>query len=104
MKRTLLGLLLLSGAAHAQPPAPDGQRLFTEKCGLCHMERGWGTNSLARRSGGDGLLVNRNDLTPTVVEYVVRNGLGSMPHFRQSELPDPLLKEIAAFLSKGNKE
>jgi mono/diheme cytochrome c family protein len=104
MKRLLLSLLLVGGAAHAQPPAANGGKLFTERCGSCHMDRGWGTRNLSRRTGGDGLLANRTDLTPSVVEYVVRNGLGSMPHFRQSELPDPLLKEIAAFLSKGNKE
>ena len=104
MKRALLGLLLVGGAAHAQPPATNGETLFKQQCGLCHGERGWGTNRLASRVGGDGLLVNRTDLTPSIVEYVVRNGLGSMPHFRQAELPDPLLKEIAAFLSKGNKE
>src|SRR5262252_6370497 len=63
----------------------DGQALFSNRCGTCHLAGGMGTNMLTklRLLAGDppesGLLANRKDLTQTFIKTVVRHGIRAMP-------------------------
>jgi mono/diheme cytochrome c family protein len=84
-----------------EPGEPAGQALFREHCGLCHVERGFGTRVLARRMPVDqASLEARSNLTAPYVELVVRRGLGSMPQIRRAELDDASLRQIAKYLEQ----
>ena len=100
--------VLVSGAlAVAQEPAPtpasaSGRALFVERCGLCHLEGGFGTRVLSRRvPEGQALLEQRQNLTAPFVTLVVRRGIGSMPQIRAAELSDADLALIAHYLETG---
>ena len=85
--------------APAPAPAPSGQQLFTEKCGGCHLEGGFGTRVLARRvPAGEAKLEDRTVLPAALTIAVVRNGVGSMPQIREAELGNADLAAIAAYL------
>ncbi|MFC3099034.1 c-type cytochrome [Alteraurantiacibacter palmitatis] len=108
---TLIGAFLAAMAALAQLPAqaqadlsspPPGEALFAEKCGLCHLEGGFGTRVLARRvPQGQALLQNRASLPAAYTMAVVRRGIGSMPQIRAAELGDAELAAIARYLETG---
>ena len=96
--------VLASGAlAVAQEPVPSpGRALFAQRCGLCHLEGGFGTRVLSRRvPDGQGLLEQRQNLTVPFVTLVVRRGIGSMPQIRAAELNDADLATIARYLETG---
>ncbi len=98
----LLGLALspLQAAAATPAAALEGQSLFREKCGVCHLAGGGGTWMLGRRHGPDkALLEQRSDLLPLYVRYVARHGINSMPRFTRVELSDAQLEAIAAYLT-----
>ena len=98
----LVASLALGAAAVAQDAnvaAPSGQALFVEKCGLCHLEGGFGTRVLSRRvPQGQALLQDRENLPAAYVTAVVRRGIGSMPQIRPAELSDAQLGAIARYL------
>ena len=105
----LVALVLLAGGAGplaAQEPAlathqEQGRKLFQATCIHCHGEKVWGTFALERRLGPDrGLLEKRTDLVAPLVKSVVRNGLGSMPAYRRTELTDADVDAIAAYLTR----
>jgi hypothetical protein len=63
----------------------------------------WGTLAIERRRGAsDALLEKRTDLVPAFVSSVVRNGLGSMPSYRRTELTDRDVEAIVAYLTRAN--
>jgi mono/diheme cytochrome c family protein len=96
----MLGLTLLSLPAGAETSGPDGQALFREKCGVCHLAGGGGTWMLGRRHGPEkALLEQRSDLLPLYVRYVARHGINSMPRFTRVELSDAQLEAIATYLT-----
>lgn len=84
----------------------DGETLFSNRCGYCHLAGGMGTNLLTvqRVRNGQppetGLLVNRDDLTADYVKAVVRNGKVAMPPLSRVEVTDVELDAIAAYLAK----
>ncbi len=87
--------------ASLSPEQQHGQKLFRGTCFYCHSEKMWGTLALERRRpNGDALLEKRTDLAPELVRSVVRNGLGSMPAYRRTELTDAELDAIVAYLTK----
>ena len=45
----------------------------------------------------------RTDLQPAFVKSVVRHGIQAMPFFRKTEISDPDLDAIAAYLARGAK-
>lgn len=100
-----LAAALASPAALAEDVAPAaslGAELFVEKCGLCHLEGGFGTRVLARRvPDGQALLQDRTVLPAAYTAAVVRRGIGSMPQIREAELSDGQLAEIARYLETG---
>lgn len=101
----IIASLALGAAAVAQDaPATQssGEALFVEKCGLCHLEGGFGTRVLSRRvPEGQALLQNRETLPAAYTTLVVRRGIGSMPQIRAAELGDTELAAIARYLETG---
>ncbi len=102
-----LALALTPVAATRAADAPlsslqqQGQKLFRNNCFYCHSEKVWGTLALERRRpAGDALLEKRTDLVPKFVRSVVRNGLGSMPAYRRTELNDDEVDAIIAYLTR----
>ena len=81
----------------------QGQKLYRSTCFYCHSEKVWGTLAIERRRGAtDALLEKRTDLVPAFVKSVVRNGLGSMPPYRRTELTDTDVDAIIAYLTRAN--
>lgn len=85
----------------------DGAKLFSNRCGFCHLPGGMGTNLLTvqRVRLGEppekGLLTNRTDLTPDYIKGVVRNGKVAMPPQTRVDVTDAELDAIAAYLGKA---
>jgi mono/diheme cytochrome c family protein len=110
VSRATLAVLLLAatgaGPLAAQEPSltaqqDQGRKLYQSSCLYCHGEKVWGTFALQRRLGVDhGLLEKRTDLVAPFVKNVVRNGLGSMPAYRRTELTDADVDAIAAYLTR----
>ena len=88
-------------------PTADGETLFQQRCGTCHLQWGMGTNLLTKqqlaqgRPPSQGLLANRTDLTPDYVKTVVRQGKGAMPPLTKVDVTDAELDKIAAYLGKA---
>jgi mono/diheme cytochrome c family protein len=78
----------------------QGRKLFQSTCLYCHGEKVWGTFTLARRRADEGLLEKRTDLNAPFLKNVVRNGMGSMPAYRRTELTDADVDAIAAYLTR----
>jgi mono/diheme cytochrome c family protein len=101
----LLAAAIAAQSAFAEDTAPTvsaAESLFVEKCGLCHLEGGFGTRVLQRRvPDGQALLQDRAALPATFTTAVVRQGIGSMPQLREAELTDAQLAEIASYLEAG---
>lgn len=81
---------------------PTGREVFDHYCTYCHgADDGAGTLQLGRTRGKDqALLLQRTNLTPDYIRYVVRHGLKSMPPFTPSDLSEPRLQALLAFLAK----
>ena len=105
MSRLQAGLLILFALPGIATAAgePDGQALFTQRCGMCHQTNGMGVGLLARRPAdtSKGLLEARSDLSGAVVKAVVRSGIGNMPRISRGEVSEPELESIASYLGKG---
>lgn len=91
--------------AKSAPPAERGAVVFQNSCEICHgagADRP-GTMSLGFKYGSSkpARLEQRRDLTPDVVKYFVRHGVGMMPFFRKTELSDPDLDALAAYLGSA---
>lgn len=84
----------------------NGEALFSNHCGYCHLPGGMGTNLLTKQRvmAGDppekGLLTNRTDLTADYVKSVVRMGKVAMPRLTRVDVTDAELDAIAAYLAK----
>ena len=102
-----LGLVLaaaLAAAASGQEPASEAEpdALFRTQCGGCHLENGFGTRVLARRTSADQAMLERRDQLPAeLVRLAVRRGVGSMPPIRRTELSDRDLDRIAHYLENA---
>jgi mono/diheme cytochrome c family protein len=87
----------------------DGEALFSNRCGACHLVGGMGSNLLtkqmlaAKRPPSDGLLANRTDLTSDYVKSVVRMGKNAMPRQTRVDVTDAELDNIAHYLGKADK-
>lgn len=84
--------------AAARPAATGGERLFVERCGMCHGPGAMGTGLLARRVDPP-LLEKRTDLTPDVVIAAARGGIGNMPAIPRGEVSDAEMRQIADYLA-----
>lgn len=80
------------------------EALFVEKCSMCHRQMGMGTVILARRMPPEqAMLETRKDLTIDLVNAAVRQGIGNMPRIGRGEVSDAQLRQISAYLAKGNR-
>lgn len=85
----------------------NGETLFSNRCGACHLAGGMGTNLLTkqRMMAGEppenGLLANRKDLNADYVKSVVRMGKVAMPRLSRTEVTDAELDAIATYLAKA---
>lgn len=81
-----------------------GHDVFMAHCSHCHGQgRGMpGTASLGVKYGDalPALLEERTDLTPELVGFFVRGGVGAMAAYRKTELSDAELADLAAYLSR----
>ena len=106
MKSLVFTSLVVSAFIGVTTPAVgaelSGKEVFDHYCTYCHGSGdGPGTLQLSRTRGSDrGLLIQRTDLAPDYIEYIVRHGLRSMPAFVPSDLTDARLKALIAFLTK----
>jgi len=87
----------------------DGEVLFSNRSGACHLAGGMGTNLLTkermalREPPESGLLSNRKDLTRAYVEVVVRRGKLAMPPLTRVDVTDAELDAIARYLAKARE-
>ncbi len=87
----------------------NGQTLFSNRCGACHLLGGMGTNLLTKErmqlgeSPAMGMLTNRQDLTELYVKTVVRYGKLAMPRQTRVDVTDSELDAIAKFLGKAGQ-
>lgn len=83
---------------------PD-ERLYVEKCSMCHRQMGMGTVILARRIDPKiARLEARDDLTADYVIAAARQGIGNMPRISRGEVSDAQLAQIARYLARNNSE
>ncbi|WP_395397309.1 cytochrome c [Novosphingobium sp. BL-8A] len=83
----------------SRPNAGPGERLFIEKCAMCHGPNGMGSGLLARRAD-EPLLEKRKDLTADFITQAARMGIGNMPAIPRGEVSDAQMAEIARYLVK----
>ena len=86
-------------------PQERGAAVFNNWCSACHARNpavAAGTRSLGFKYQGakPAALEDRDDLTPELVEFFVRNGVGMMPMARKTEVSDADLEALRAYLSK----
>lgn len=86
----------------AKNPLIRGRSIYLQKCNTCHGPgKKLGTMVLTARLGDtSGLLVNRDSLPGDYIKKIVRQGKGSMPGFRPSELSNKDLKAVVTFIHK----
>jgi mono/diheme cytochrome c family protein len=78
------------------------ERLYVEKCSMCHRQMGMGTVILARRMDPKvARLEMRTDLTAEYVTAAARMGIGNMPRTSRGEVSDAQLAQIARYLAGG---
>lgn len=81
-----------------------GRAVFNNWCDACHRRSEMnapGTRSLEFKYRGElpGALEDREDLTPELIAFYVRNGVATMPFFRPTEISDADLEALAEYLS-----
>jgi mono/diheme cytochrome c family protein len=89
------GVGLLTSMARAAPEQAaesgfawkDGAEVYTKVCALCH-ETKVGPTILGR------------GLDPLYISLIVRNGDRAMPAFRETEIDDQSLQQLAKYVSK----
>lgn len=117
MIRTLAALAAaLAAVAHAQPPtqqspaAARGEVVYQTTCAPCHdrlpenaaiaMLPGAESLSLKYRGGLSPYITERPDLASfEVLRAFLRNGVGSMPPFRKTEVTDEDIAAIADYFA-----
>jgi len=87
-----------------EPGQPRGYAQFERACAVCHGDGPAkpGTRALRAKyhDKEPALLAERTDLAPDYIRYVVRHGVSVMPPFRKTELSDPDLDELVAYLTR----
>lgn len=100
--------------ALTDPEVRRGHEVFHQRCAACHagipgetfgppfLPPMAGTQALRTRYEGTvpAVLDERTNLTPELIETVVRDGLRSMPFFRPTELSDEDLAALIAYLTR----
>ena len=113
---TSLALCALAAVAKDEPvdQIAKGKQVYEYNCIACHGSGpGFppfpelpGTSALRMRYGNSvpALLTERTNLTPEFVAVFVRNGISVMPFYRKTEISDPDLAALGAYLSRNNPD
>jgi mono/diheme cytochrome c family protein len=88
-----------------------GKQVFDLWCYACHKPLNpgdapvAGTSSLQRNYQGakPAALEQRTDLAPDYVRFIVRHGVKSMPFTRRTEVSDPDLDALVAYLTRTKR-
>jgi mono/diheme cytochrome c family protein len=83
-----------------RPNAGPGERLYVEKCIMCHGPNGMGQGLIGRRPGQPDL-EKRTILQKAYVILAARRGIGNMPAIPRGEASDEQLALIADYLASG---
>ncbi|HLB31086.1 MAG TPA: cytochrome c [Gammaproteobacteria bacterium] len=82
----------------------QGQQVYAHWCEPCHGDgpNFPGTTALRAKYEGkiEPVLARRGDLTADFIKVNVRKGVSVMPFFRKTEISDPDLEALAAYLSR----
>lgn len=108
----VLGICSITGGTAMAADAASierGRLQFNRWCVACHAAGLWegnlepGTMSLQLKYKGNppAALEDRTDLTPAVVAYFIRRGIGGMPFFRKTEISDAEMAYIGAYLARN---
>lgn len=85
-----------------------GERVYLKWCAPCHAPgiEHPGTNAITAKYRGDrpGALIAQADLDPALIKLMVRHGISVMPTFRKTEISDPELDALAAWLAAQGKK
>lgn len=95
------------GAAETAPPgAPaTGQRLYEQRCAICHAAPGVGFLVLGQRMAPEQAdLARRGRVPAALVRGVARHGLGLMPPFSKVALSAAELDAVADYLARPTAE
>ena len=77
------------------------ERVYQTRCGVCHDRGGMGQLALKQRLGVErSILTERTDLTPSLIQHVVRRGFLSMPAITRVEVSDAELEVLSAWLTR----
>jgi len=101
----LAGVTLpVPSVAQERAAVDRGREMYQYWCATCHASgRGFpGTVALQAKYRGTlpPALEDRTDLTVNGIRFVVRRGTSIMPFFRKTEVSDPDLDAIAAYLRR----
>jgi mono/diheme cytochrome c family protein len=103
-----ISLLALAAAAHAADPQ-NGKRVFDRWCLGCHealpghgLDPPAGTYTLQQRYQGriPAEIEKRTDLSAAYIRTLVRKGVNVMTPFRKTEITDPELADLVAYLTQ----
>jgi mono/diheme cytochrome c family protein len=109
-----LGLIAPADAVDAVNAAlvATGKAVFQRACAPCHAAGPGidgspmlpGAAALATKHNGavSPFLEERDDLTAEVIKVFVRNGSGTMPMFRKTEISDAEIVAVAAYLAAAS--
>ncbi len=85
-----------------------GRQVYDNWCAGCHADAPAmpGTSALRVKYNGSlpAVLLERNDLTPALISFYVRNGVSVMPPFRKTEITDDDLAALAAYIVESATE
>jgi mono/diheme cytochrome c family protein len=70
-----------------------GMKVFMKRCYQCHPGG----------EGGLGPAINNKPLPEKLIKFQIRKGIGSMPSFSQSEIPDDLLDQLMDYIKALRK-
>ncbi len=119
--RSLLYVVLFAAAGIASDASADsdtgmiekGKTVFQRECAPCHgagpgldgsnMLPGTAAIAVKYQGAVPPLLEERDNLTAEYLEYIVRYGQGSMPPFRKTEVSDPEMNAVSAYLMRNNR-
>ncbi len=80
-------VLAITTAVHAEASMQQlhGKSIYNKICAYCH-------------DAGVGPVITGRQLPPEYVRTIVRMGNGAMPSFRESEISDEMLKQVAELI------
>jgi mono/diheme cytochrome c family protein len=76
------------------PQLADGRQTFMRNCYTCHPGG----------AAGLGPAINNKPLPGGLIKTQVRKGLGAMPAFDPTRIPDPALDNLVAYLQTLRKQ